>query len=47
MAYGGFINWSTRIDSNKILRDKGFNIAKNPKYDEYQTWTYFYGLYAF
>ena len=25
-----------RIASNKILRDKAFNIAKNPKYDGYQ-----------
>ena len=23
--------------SDKILRDKAFNIAKNPKYDGYQT----------
>ena len=25
-----------RTTSNKILRDKAFNIAKNPKYDGYQ-----------
>ena len=25
-----------RTISNKILRDKAFNIAKNPKYDGYQ-----------
>ena len=24
------------IASDKVLRDKVFNIAKNPKYDEYQ-----------
>ena len=25
-----------RIASDKMLRDKAFNIAKNPKYDRYQ-----------
>ena len=25
-----------RIASDKMLRDKAFNIAKNPKYDQYQ-----------
>ena len=25
-----------RTASDKVLRDKAFNIAKNPKYDEYQ-----------
>ena len=25
-----------RTASNKVLRDKAFNIAKNPKYDGYQ-----------
>ena len=24
------------IASDKVLRDKAFNLAKNPKYDEYQ-----------
>ena len=34
-----------RTTSDKILRDKGFNKAKNPKYDEYQrgfTWLVFF-----
>ena len=35
MAYGGFKDWSRRIRSDKILRDKAFNIAQNPKYDGY------------
>ena len=36
MAYGDFkdIIWRTAFD--KILRNKEFNIAKNPKYDGYQ-----------
>ena len=28
--------WQKRTASDKVLRDKAFNIAKNPKYDEYQ-----------
>ena len=35
MAYGDFKDL-TRTASYKILRDKAFNVAKNPKYDEYQ-----------
>ena len=27
---------SRRKTSDKMFRDKGFNITKNPKYDEYQ-----------
>ena len=27
-----------RTSSGKVLRDKGFNIAKKTKYDEYQLW---------
>ena len=34
--YGDFINWTRGTTaSDKILRDKAFNIAKNPKYDGY------------
>ena len=36
MAFGDFkdlLRWTT---FDKVLRDKGFNIAKNPKYDGYQ-----------
>ena len=29
MAYGDFTNLTRRTDSDKILRDKVFNIAKN------------------
>ena len=35
MAYGGFNNIARRTASDKILRDKVFNIVKNPKYDGY------------
>ena len=35
MTYGDFKDLTRRIASDKILRDKAFNIAKNPKYDEY------------
>ena len=33
MAYGDFKDLKRRTASDKILRDKAFNIAKNPKYD--------------
>ena len=36
MAYGEFKDLARRTLSNKILHNKAFNIAKNPKYDEYQ-----------
>ena len=36
MAYGDFKCLKRRAASDKILRDKAFNIAKNPKYDGYQ-----------
>ena len=36
MAYGDFKDLKRRTTSDKILRDKAFNIAKNPKYDGYQ-----------
>ena len=36
MAYGDFQNLLRRITSDKILREKVFSIAKNPKYDGYQ-----------
>ena len=36
MAYGDFKDLKGRKASDKILRDKAFNIAKNPKYDGYQ-----------
>ena len=36
MAYGDFKDLAKRTASDKILRDKTFNIAKNPKHDGYQ-----------
>ena len=36
MAYGDFKDLKIRTVSDKILRDKAFNIAKYPKYDGYQ-----------
>ena len=36
MAHGGFKDLTRRTASDKILCDKEFNIAKNPKYDRYQ-----------
>ena len=36
MACGGFKDLAKRTASNKVLRDRTFNIAKNPKYDGYQ-----------
>ena len=36
MAYGDFKDLARRTASDKVLRDKAFNIAKNSKYDGYQ-----------
>ena len=36
MAYGDFKDLAKRTASDKVLRDKAFNIAKSPKYDGYQ-----------
>ena len=36
MAYGDFKNLTGRTTSDKLLRDKVCNIAKNGKYDGYQ-----------
>ena len=33
MAYGYFKNLARRKASDKVLRDKAFNIAQKPKYD--------------
>ena len=35
MAYGDFKDLARKTASYKVLRDKAFNIAKNPKYDGY------------
>ena len=37
MTYVEFEDFKRRTASDKILRDKAFNIAKNPKYDGYQS----------
>ena len=36
MAYEDFKDLTRRTASDKTLRDKAFNIVKNPKYDGYQ-----------
>ena len=36
MVYGGFKDLAKRTASDKVLRDKAFNVAKNTKYDEFQ-----------
>ena len=36
MAYPHFKNETRKTSPDKILRDKAFNITKNPKYDGYQ-----------
>ena len=36
MAYGDFKDLARKTASDKVLRDKAFSIAKNPKYDGYQ-----------
>ena len=36
MTYGDFKDLVRRTASDKVFRDKAFNIAKNPKYDGYQ-----------
>ena len=35
-SYGDFKDLARRTASDKVLRDKAFNIARNPKYDGYQ-----------
>ena len=36
MAYGDFKDLKRRTQSDKVLKDKAFGIARNPKYDGYQ-----------
>ena len=36
MASGDFKDLARKTASDKVLRDKVFSIAKNPKYDGYQ-----------
>ena len=36
MAYGDFKDLEKKTAADKVLRDKAFNVAKDPKYDGYQ-----------
>ena len=36
MAFEDFKHLVKRTASDKVLKDRAFNIAKNPKYDGYQ-----------
>ena len=36
MIYGDFKDLTRRTASDKIVLDKAFNVAKNPKYEIYQ-----------
>ena len=36
MAYGDFKDLKSRTQSDKVLKDKAFEIVSNPKYDGYQ-----------
>ena len=36
MAYGDFKDLAKRTAADKVLKDKAFNIAEDPKYDTYQ-----------
>ena len=36
VAYGDFKDLAKRTAAEKVLRNKAFNIAKDPKYDGYQ-----------
>ena len=36
MTYEDFKDFARRTASDKVFRDKAFNVASNPKYDGYQ-----------
>ena len=36
MSYGYFKDLAKRAAADRVLRDKAFNIARDPKYDGYQ-----------
>ena len=38
MAYGNYKDLTKRTKSDKVLRDKAFEIASNPEYDGYDKW---------
>ena len=37
MAYGKYKDLTKRTESEKVLRDKAFKIAGNPKYDGFES----------
>ena len=47
MAYGSDNDSVKRIDSDKVLRDKAFKIASNPRYDGYEREVAFMVYYKF
>ena len=48
MTYGDFKDLAKIAASDKVFKDKAFNIAKNPKYAEYQRGlACFYGKFKF
>ena len=38
MDFGKYKDWNERTQSDRVLRDKAFEIANDPKYDSYQSW---------
>ena len=36
MAYGDYKDLKTRTQSDKVLKDKAFKIASNPRYNGYE-----------
>ena len=36
MVYGDFKDLAKRTTADKVLKDKAFNIAQDPRYDGYQ-----------
>ena len=47
MTYGDFKDLAKRTASDKVLRYKALNVAKNAKYNGYQKRPCFYGLQIF
>ena len=47
MAYGKSKDLAKRIESDKVLRDKAFKIASDPKYDVYRRGLASNGLQVF
>ena len=45
LAYGKYKNSAKRTESDKVVRDKAFKIASNPKYNGYERVLVSYPLY--